>query len=63
MAEEPEGIFQTVLEERLEDSREQEIPPLQEFNLTEKDHRRFLKFELLEFYGIGGGLKYFDVIH
>ena len=35
---------------------------LQQFNTKETKSGRFIKFELLEYYGSGGGLNYFDVI-
>ena len=47
----------------LEDSRKQSPPPLQNLTLDNPFIARFVKFELLEYWGnLGGGLQYFKVI-
>ena len=52
-----------MLETTLEDSRRQNDPlPLQLIDLEAEVTGQFLKFELLEWYGRGGGLQYFDII-
>ena len=57
-----EGPYDLLLEEELEDSREQPfLPPLKTFPFGEAVIR-FLKFELLEFWGAGGGLQYFGAL-
>ena len=43
----------------LEDSRRQSPPPLQQLKLTKSADVSFIKFELLKYYGHGGGLQYF----
>ena len=51
-----------MLETSLEDSRQQRDPlPVQEIDLQSKADGQFLKFELLEWYGVGGGLQFFDI--
>jgi len=52
-----------VLETSLEDSRRQQDPlPLQVLHLKERVKAQFIKFDLLEWYGYGGGLQYMDII-
>ena len=47
----------------LEDSRKQNPPPIQNLTLDTSVIVRFVKFELLEYWGnLGGGLQYFKVI-
>ena len=47
----------------LEDSRNQDPPPIQNLTLDNSVIVRFVKFELLEYWGdLGGGLQYFKVI-
>ena len=47
----------------LEDSRKQDPPPIQNLTLDNSVIVRFVKFELLEYWGnLGGGLQYFKVI-
>ena len=46
----------------LEDSRNQNPPPLQMKPFTNSAVVRFVKFELLEYWGNGGGLQYFEVL-
>ena len=51
-----------MLETTLEDSRQQNDPlPLQLIGLQTEVTGQFIKFELLEWYGKGGGLQYFDI--
>merc|ERR1711962_1281310 len=57
-----EGPWTELLTQELEDSRNQEVPPLQHFESNNAISGRFLQFELLEFWGDGGGLNYFDII-
>jgi len=57
-----EGPWTELLTQELEDSRNQEVPPLQQFESTNALSGRFIQFELLEFWGDGGGLNYFDII-
>ena len=54
------GPWQELLVAYLEDSRLQKPPPLQRL-FTKSALVSFIKFELLEFYGNGGGLQYFAV--
>ena len=52
----------SVLETSLEDSRQQQDPlPLQVLRLQESVQAQFIKFDLLEWYGQGGGLQYLDI--
>ena len=55
------GPYEVLLESELEDSRLQDSPPLQTFPF-EKTVVRFLKFELLDFWGVGGGLRHFGAL-
>jgi hypothetical protein len=55
-----EGPWTALLERSLEDSRQQASPPVQELLLDQPAEVRFLKFELVEFWGAGGGLQFFD---
>ena len=56
-----DGTWTKVLEASLSDSRNQTDPlPLQWIDLQEPVTGQFLKFELLEWFGRGGGLQYFD---
>ena len=53
------GPWTRVLQETLSDSRRASDPlPLLEFSITPKE-ARFVKFEMLSYYGHGGGLQYF----
>ena len=56
------GPWQEFLVANLEDSRRQNPPPLQQLIFANSAVVSFIKFELLEFYGSGGGLQYFAVI-
>ena len=56
------GPWTTVLETTLVDSREQEDPlPLQTLGLGKTVDANFIKFDLLEYYGNGGGLQYLNI--
>ena len=57
-----EGPWQTLLEANLEDSRQQRPPPIKQLMFENPQNVRFIRFELLEFYGMGGGLQYFEVL-
>ena len=59
------AMWTTVLDTELADSRqlEDENPArVQEIPLTKETTAQFVKFELLTWYGNGGGLQYFDII-
>jgi hypothetical protein len=51
-----------VLKHELEDSREEEdMLPIQSIALRTRYHAHFIKFELLSWWGVGGGLQYFNI--
>ena len=50
-----------LLEDELADSRNDSEPPLKTLPLEREVELRFLHFQLLEFWGKGGGLQYFSV--
>ena len=55
-------LFQVVLlETELADSRNDSNPPLKTFPLKKEVELRFLHFQLIDFWGKGGGLQYFSV--
>merc|ERR1711936_390750 len=54
--------WKTLLEANLEDSRQQRPPPIKQLMFENPQNVRFIRFELLEFYGMGGGLQYFEVL-
>ena len=55
-------LFQVVLlETELADSRNDRNPPLKTFPLKKEVELRFLHFQLIDFWGKGGGLQYFSV--
>ena len=56
-----DGPWQTILEENLEDPRKQNPPPVKKLHLEKALDVRFLKFQLLEFWGSGGGLQHLSV--
>ena len=73
---EKSGPWSKVLEKSLDDSRQQQDPlpvqifslerraenlPRQDYNLEESLVAQFLKFDLLDWYGSGGGLQYLDI--
>ena len=50
-----------MVEETLEDSRQQKDPlPLQEFPFLAQAGR-YVKVEVVSYYGLGGGLQFFDI--
>ena len=53
--------WEYLLEKELEDSRQQTSPPVQHFQLEEPREVRYLRFQLKEYWGNGGGLQYFGV--
>ena len=56
-----DGPWKEVIDETLADSRNQENPlPLQAFSFGSVT-AKFVKFEVLSWYGIGGGIQYFDI--
>ena len=56
-----DGPWKMVLQKTLDDSRQHMDPlPLQEFSIP-STKAKFVKFELLSFYGNGGGLEYFNI--
>ena len=56
------GPWKQVLDQELEDSRQAADPlPLQTFPLTVATTSQFIKFELVSWYGHGGGLLHFDI--
>ena len=55
------GPWQELHVADLEDSRHQNPPPVQQLMFPNSAVVSFVKFELLEFYGYGGGLQYFAV--
>ena len=56
------GPWQTLLEANLEDSRQQKPPPVKNLLFEKTLVVRFLKFQLLEFWGRGGGLQHLSVL-
>ena len=58
----PNGPWHEVLDESISDSRQQEKPlPVQKFNFDSMT-ARFVKFEVVSWYGAGGGLLYFNLM-
>ena len=57
-----DGSWEVILEQNLEDSRQQTPPPTLELMFQDSLVVRYIKFEMLEFWGQGGGLQYFAVI-
>ena len=55
-----DGPWQELLVADLADSRRQSPPPLQKLQVTKSAEVSFIKFELLKYYGQGGGLQYFE---
>jgi len=57
------GPWKELIVADLEDSRKQDPPPIQNLTLDNSVIVRFVKFELLEYWGnLGGGLQYFKVM-
>ena len=62
MSKELSEPWTSVLETSLDDSRQQQDPlPLQVLHLQRSVQAKFIKFDLLEWYGHGGGLQYLDI--
>ena len=55
------GPWQELLVANLEDSRQQDPPPVQQLTFANSAVVSFVKFELLEYHGSGGGLQYFAI--
>ena len=52
-----------MLDKELTDGRQVEDPlPIESFSFEEEIFCKFLKFEVVSWYGVGGGLQYFDFI-
>ena len=56
-----DGTFDTLLEDRLPDSRQQDPVPAVTFSFPESEVR-FVKFEVLEHWGAGGGLQFIELL-
>ena len=56
------GPWKTILEANLDDSRKQKPPPVKKLLFEKTQIVRFLKFQLLEFWGEGGGLQHLSVL-
>ena len=56
------GPWTELLTQGLVDSRNQNTPSLQQFKGGKAVMGRFLKFDILEYWGKGGGLQHFDII-
>ena len=54
------GIFEEMLVSGLPDSRQQKPVPLLYFSFP-KAKVRYVRFEMLDFWGTGGGLQFFEV--
>ena len=59
---EQNGPWRELLLADLVDSRNQDLPPVETRTFVSSTVVRFIKFELLAFWGKGGGLQYFKVI-
>ena len=57
------GPWEELLVANLEDSRRQNPPPVQQLIFANPAVVSFIKFELLEYWGNGGGLQYFVPIY
>ena len=56
-----DGPWQKLLEENLEDSRNQSLPPVLQFMFDQPAEVSFIKFDVLEYWGEGGGLQYIEI--
>ena len=57
-----ENDYETVLETTLEDRRQEEcLAPLEQHDV--KKTGRYIKVTLVDFYELGSGLHYFNVVH
>ena len=59
---EQNGPWSELLLAHLVDSRNQDVPPVETRTFVSSTVVRYIKFELLAFWGNGGGLQYFKVI-
>ena len=59
---EQNGPWRELLLAHLVDSRNQDVPPVETRTFVSSTVVRYIKFELLAFWGNGGGLQYFKVI-
>ena len=57
------GPWEELLVANLEDSRRQNPPPVQQLIFANPAVISFIKFELLEYWGLSGGLQYFVPIY
>ena len=57
------GPWEELLVADLEDSRRQNPPPVQQLMFANSAKVSFIKFELIEYWGNGGGLQYFVPIY
>ena len=58
----PSGPWKTILEGDLDDIELKKVQPIKQLTFETPAVARFVKFELLEFWGKGGGLQYFAVL-
>ena len=56
------GPWEELLVANLEDARNQELVPLQQLTFVNSAVVSYIKFELLEYWGSGGGLQYLEII-
>ena len=57
------GPWKELLEANLEDARHQTPPPVHQLMFANPAVVSFIEFELLEYWGAGGGLQYFAPIY
>ena len=56
------GPWEELLHEHLEDSRQQAPPPLQQFMFAKSASAEFIQFQLLDYWGVGGGLQHLCIM-
>ena len=56
------GPWEELLVANLEDARNQELVPVQQLMFVNSAVVSYIKFELLENWGLGGGLQYFAIL-
>ena len=56
------GPWEELLEESLEDTRRENPQPVLEFTFANPASVEFIQFQMLDFWGIGGGLQYLSII-
>ena len=56
------GPWEELLHEHLEDSRQQDPPPLQHFMFARSVSAEFIQFQLLDYWGVGGGLQHLCIM-